>query len=198
MAKFKKSELFKKVEQFMIDSFGPNHISLPHLMRTAEWVKVLRPDADDALLIAAASHDIQRHTGDRPGRDDKELMDFDVDNYLTHHQEKGAEIMEEFLAKEGAAPEMVQKVKHLIARHELGGDDDQDLIKDADSLSFLEMLVDTFIKEKVPEFGFEDVKNKFEWMYSRISSDRAKKLAEPLFKDAMRKLNELGRERIAS
>ena len=191
MNEHQKSELFKKVEQFVIDSFGPNHISTPHLKKTADWLIKLRPDADEALLIAAISHDIQRAEGDRPAQTDKEYKDFDVNDYLTYHQEKGAAIMEEFLTKEGASPETVQKVRHLVSRHELGGDDDQNLIKDADSLSFLENNINPFIRDKIPEFGFDDVKKKFEWMFDRITSDKAKKLAEPFYKDAMRKLNEI-------
>ncbi|MFC1891702.1 DUF4202 family protein [Thermodesulfobacteriota bacterium] len=188
MNEFEKSELIKKVEQFLVDSFGPDHISTPHLKRTAYWARVLDPDADEAVLIAALSHDIQRAEGDRPAVTDEAFKDFNMENYLTYHQEKGGAIMEDFLIRSGASVELAKKVKYLISRHELGGNNEQDLIRDADSISFLENLVDSFIKEKVPDFGFEDVKKKFQWMFDRIGSDKAKQLAEPFFKDAMKKL----------
>ena len=96
--------------------------------------------------------------------------------------------MEDFLSRSNAPVELAKKVRHLISRHEVGGDKEQDLIRDADSISFLENLVDSFIKEKVPDFGFEDVKKKFQWMFDRIGSDKAKQLAEPFYKDAIKKL----------
>ena len=188
MKESEKSGLLKKVEQFLIDSLGPNHISTPHLKRTVYWVRVLDPDADEAVLIASLSHDIQRAEGGRPAVTDEAFKDFNREEYLTYHQEKGGVIMEDFLTRSGASAELAKKVNHLISRHELGGDKEQDLIRDADSISFLENLVDSFIKEKVPDFGFEDVKKKFQWMFDRIGSDEAKKLAEPFFKDAMKKL----------
>ena len=72
----------------------------------------------------------------------------------------------------------------------MGGDADQDLIKDADSLSFLENNVDPFIRYKIHEFGFDDVKKKFEWMFNRITSEKARELALPFYKDAMKKSEE--------
>lgn len=185
---FEKSELFKKVEQFLVDSFGPGHISIPHLKRTAYWARVLDPSAGEALLIAALSHDIQRAEGDRPAITDEAFKDFNVEDYLLYHQEKGGEIMEEFLIRSNEPAELAKEVRRLISRHEVGGDREQDILRDADSISFLENLVDPFIKEKVPDFGFEDVKKKFKWMFDRIGSDQAKQLAEPFYKEAMEKL----------
>jgi len=56
------SELYKKAEQFIIDSFTKiGEIGqIKHFLRTAYWMKELEPSADDALLIAAVSHDIER------------------------------------------------------------------------------------------------------------------------------------------
>ena len=188
MNEFEKSELFKKVEQFLVDSFGPNHITAPHLKRTAHWARALDPSVDEAVLIAALAHDIQRAEGDRPAVTDEAFKDFNVEDYLQYHQEKGGEIMEDFLIRSNAPVKLAKKVRRLISKHEVGGDREQDLLRDADSISFLENLVDSFIKEKVPDFGFEDVKKKFKWMFDRIGSDKAKQLAEPFYKEAMEKL----------
>jgi hypothetical protein len=188
MKRFEKSELFKKVEQFLIDSFGPNHITGPHLKRTVHWVRVLDLSADEALLIAALAHDIQRAEGDRPALTDEAFKEFNAEDYLRYHQEKGAEIMENFLTRSNAPEELAKKVNHLISKHEVGGDREQDLLRDADSISFLENLVDLFIEEKVSDFGFEDVQKKFRWMFDRIGSDKAKQLAEPFYNDAVKKL----------
>jgi hypothetical protein len=188
MDDLQKSELFKKVEQFLVDSFGPNHITAPHLKRTVHWARALDPSADEAVLIAALAHDIQRAEGDRPAVTDEAFKDFNVEDYLQYHQEKGGEIMEDLLIRSNAPAELAKKVNHLISKHEVGGDREQDLLRDSDSISFLENLVDLFIEEKVPDFGFEDVQKKFKWMFDRIGSDKAKQLAEPFYKDAVKKL----------
>lgn len=188
MDEFEKSELFKKAEQFLFDSFGPDHITDPHLKRTVYWARALDPAADEAVLIAALTHDIQRAEGDRPAITDEAFKDFNVEDYLQYHQEKGGEMMEDFLIRSNAPVELAKKVNHLISKHEVGGDREQDLLRDADSISFLENLVDLFIEEKIPDFGFEAVQKKFKWMFERIGSDKAKQLAEPFYKDALKKL----------
>ena len=54
-------DLYKKVEQFVQESFiEANKIETKHAARTVFWVKKLYPEADQALLIAAIAHDIER------------------------------------------------------------------------------------------------------------------------------------------
>ena len=54
--------IYNEVKQFVINSFNkakkPSQIK--HLERTVHWLKVLSPHADEALLVAAISHDIER------------------------------------------------------------------------------------------------------------------------------------------
>jgi hypothetical protein len=53
---------FKKVQKFVRDSFNkagsPSNIL--HHERTIYWIKRLKPEADEALLIAGLAHDIER------------------------------------------------------------------------------------------------------------------------------------------
>ena len=85
----------------------------------------------------------------------------------------------------------MKKVKRLVGRHEVGGDDDQNLLKDADSLSFLENNIDYFLDTKIVQVGLESVRKKFEWMYQRITSPKAGKLAEPFYRRAMMKVQRM-------
>ncbi len=91
-----------------------------HLERTADWVKILKPDADEVLLVAAVLHDIERaHKEHRPPevRNAEETRpDFSVRHvYMRFHEEEGARLSAEFLQKLNADPTLVAKVRELVA-----------------------------------------------------------------------------------
>lgn len=110
--------------------------------------------------------------------------------FFRPHEEKGAEIITEFLKKEGANQTLIKKVKLLISRHEEGGNEEQDFLKDADSLSFFENNIPSFLK-KAREQGKENIKKKFDWMFNRISSKNAKQIAKPWYEKAVKELEKL-------
>lgn len=174
--------LFERTQKFVDEAFGRHHI---HLERTGYWIKELYPKADEAMFVAAISHDIERAF--RKEEDKYNLISNQKD--LKEHQEGGAMIMGEFLEKEGLPLEFIQRVKMLISKHEEGGNDEQNILKDADSLSWLENNIDRWVKNMVPIKGKERVKRKFDWMYNRITSEKAKKIAEPWYKNGLKKLD---------
>ncbi|MEI6835765.1 MAG: DUF4202 family protein [Candidatus Falkowbacteria bacterium] len=180
------TNLYRQTEEFVDKVTGGS----PHLERTTFWLQKLKPDASEALLIAARSHDIERAF--RDGNYDKITNSdkgYQSEEHLSYHQAKGAEIMSKFLKEKGADRVLIHKVSELIANHEVGGDDDQNLIKDADSLSFFENNVELFLKEQIKKTNKEKVRDKFNWMFNRITSKRAKDLARPFFEDAIKKLD---------
>ena len=69
------SELFKKVDRFVRESFNDEGTYL-HSKRTVHWIKVLKPDADEALLIAGMSHDIERAFRDKGGIQDRRMKEY--------------------------------------------------------------------------------------------------------------------------
>lgn len=85
---------------------------------------------------------------------------------------------------------MIKTVNHLISKHELGGDADQNLLKDADSLSFFETNAEKFATEFIKELGKEKIKQKFDWMYERISSPQAKEWAKPMYEKYIKLLHQ--------
>jgi hypothetical protein len=183
---------YKKVEQFVIEKFskaGDDH-GIKHFLRTVYWIKVMKPDADEALLIAAIAHDIER--GDRKNNSYDKIKKFNKgfisDEHLSHHQNEGAKIIMEYLQKIGADKKLTERVRMLISKHEVGGNDDQNLLKDADSVSFFENNVEHFIAKKVNETSKEKVKDKFDWMFNRIISKKAKKIARPWYEEAIKRL----------
>ncbi|MBW2993145.1 DUF4202 domain-containing protein [Candidatus Woesearchaeota archaeon] len=184
--------LYKKVEKFVVDSFTkPNKVyQIKHFLRTAYWIKKLKPNADESLQIAAVAHDIERALR-REDMHKKKLKGYAGKEFLRPHQERGAEIIGDFLKKQGADKKLINKVKMLISRHEEGGNKEQNLLKDADSISFFENNVSFFLTEKVPEVGKAKVKEKFDWMFSRITSRKAKKIAKPWYEKALRDLESI-------
>lgn len=91
-------QIFNKVEQFVSDSFKKNNDTqgFKHLQRTAYWVKQLNPNADEALLTAAVSHDIERGFRN-PNFTTIKSKGFNDKEHLTYHQEEGARIIANYL-----------------------------------------------------------------------------------------------------
>jgi len=183
---------YTKVEIYVVDKFAVagDGIGRNHVLRTVHWMKVLRPDADEALLIAAVAHDIERAVRRHEFYDKvkKSAKGFKSDEHLTYHQEEGARIIGEYLQQIGAHSEKVERVRMLVSKHEVGGNEDQNLLKDADSISFFENVIGYFVEKKISELGREKVKDKFDWMYHRITSDRAKAYAREGYEKSLRKL----------
>lgn len=174
--------MLDKVRQFVVESFGKEN---PHLARTLYWIRELRPDASEELLIAALSHDIERAFN--PEAKDKKT--FNTIEEMSHHQTEGGRIMFEFLINEGYPETGAAKVQELISRHEVGGDDEQNLLKDADSISWLEVSAPKHIGKRL--FSKDELERKVAAMFVRISSSEAKKLAQPFYKRAVKMLEEM-------
>ncbi len=185
---------FDKARQFVVDSFKKSGSiqGLRHFDRTVYWIERLRPDADESLKIAAVAHDLERAFRD-PSKEpaNESSAGFKDDFFLKYHPEKGAEIMGNFLEEERAPKEMIERVKMLISKHEVGGDEDQNLLKDADSISYFENQIDHFITKRAEATSPEKVKAKFDWMYDRITSEKAKEIARPMYEEAVKKLSKL-------
>lgn len=145
----------------------------PHFERTVYWFEKFSPVFSEAHKIAAYAHDIERGI---KGERDKDYLSPD---FLKQHQEDGAVIIAEFLKQEGADETTIEKVKHLIRAHEVGGDAEQDALMDADSVSYFETNAEMFVTKKAPIEGYEKIKGKFDWMFNRIKSEMAREAARP-------------------
>ncbi len=185
--------IHKLTEQFVTESFlnaGRKH-EIRHLERTLYWLRRIYPQADDAMLIAAISHDIERaFRTNTISAKEKELGFINVHFYRIH-EEQGAEIMAAFLREHNQPGEFITKVYRLISRHEEGGDKEQNILKDADSLSFLENNINYFITNMIEVSGYDAVKEKICWMFDRITTPEARQLALPFYEDAVGELNKI-------
>ena len=142
------------------------------------------------MFIAAVAHDIERGFRNHAAYDKVKISDkgFRSDEHLTHHQKESAGMIGEYLQQIGADKRIIERVIMLVSKHEIGGNEDQNLLKDADSISFFETNVDYFVSKTVSEIGKEKVKDKFDWTFNRITSDKAKQFARQLYEGAIKKL----------
>jgi hypothetical protein len=83
---------------------------------------------------------------------------------------RSAKYLEQFLQERGHDSKLIEKVKRLVTRHEVGGDEESNLIKDADSISFFECNVPIYIQRN----GIEKARFKIKYMFDRVTSNKAK------------------------
>lgn len=165
-------DLYNKVVKYVDESFGGKK---PHFERAVYWYSKFIPNITEAHKIAAYAHDIERAFRDK----NKPTPDSFLDQfYQKYHPEKGAEIIGEFLKQNVVDAEIINKVKHLVGKHEIGGDFEQNALMDADAISFFETNAQHFVEERAPVEGYEKIKEKLNWMFDRINSEEHKKLAK--------------------
>jgi hypothetical protein len=164
--------------------------SIPHFERTLYWVKKLKPDADEALQIAAYGHDIER-----PIRVEASLTKINRvgwDKFYEEHQIDSEKIIKEFLSKHTKDKKIIDKVGFLVRHHEEGGIPESDVLMDADSLSYFEKNAPKHTTPKVvSSWGYALVKRKLNFMFNRISSEKAKDIARPMYEKAMSQLEKI-------
>lgn len=176
--------MLDRVRQFVTESFGKENL---HLERTLYWVEFLEPAASEELRLAAVSHDIERAFESET----REMKAYRTGDGQREHEEEGGRIMYDFLTRSGYAEAGAARVRELIARHETGGDAEQDLLRDADSLSWLEVSAPKHITKKM--FPKSEMEKKVDYMYARIGSSRAAELATPFYEEAKSLLGRMGK-----
>jgi hypothetical protein len=164
---------------------------------TGRWLLTLDPGASDPLLIAAVTHDMERHFpgGTQP---DKAAGKWDDEAYNREHCRRSAEIVGGWLREHGIPDGFVRAVQGPILEHEFGGSPEGDLIQAGDSLSFLEVnwrLASTWVIRG--ETSLEHALTKLDWMYERIRLERGRELALPYYEHALQATrDEVARSRL--
>jgi hypothetical protein len=177
--------IYHKVEKFVKETYrrAGKEKTIPHFERTVHWVEQLSPDSDEALQIAAFSHDIERAIyGDW-------VQGSTETDVLQKHGELSAEIIGGFLRTIDAEDAFISKVKKLVTGHEFFGNDEQNVLNEADCISYFEtrapIHVTVWPDQGVPK---AHIRKKFEFMYARLKTEKAIEIVKPLFKKAMDKL----------
>ena len=165
-----------------------------HLLKAEQWIQQLPPGASEEVLLAALTHDMERAFPgpDSPIQDPRRGADDPV--YLRAHSDRSARFVRNYLQEQGASQESIEQVVRLIQAHESGGGEEENLVQAADSLSFLEVNVDLFLRfleMDDPQWTREAIYATFTWMYERVQLEQARQLALPFYEEALRKLEHI-------
>ncbi len=146
-----------------------------HADNTLEWLLRLEPGSGEALQLAALAHDIDRAIEEVKVR----RADFDdYDVFKAAHASHGAELLHPMLIACNVAPEVVDEACRLVVIHEVGGDPDADLLKDADSISYFDVNLPLYFQRE----GWDETKRRSHWGYRRLSS-RAQQIVKQINHD---------------
>jgi hypothetical protein len=122
---------------------------LAHAELVSEWVRRLRPDADELLLLAARGHHLRRWQSPRSSYPEGRA------GYLRWRRdlsERQAEELGQLLGKEGYEAGDVERVRAIVRKRGLGTDADVQALEDALCLTFLEtQLGDLVAKTDEPK-----------------------------------------------
>lgn len=134
-----------------------------HSRSVLKWILRLKPDAGEALKIAALGHDVERAIESRKVK--RENYD-DYDEFKAAHASNSARILKEIMRECGVDDaQLIEQVYQLVCRHEVGGDPESDLLKDADAISFFEVNLPLYYERNTRE----ETKRRCEWGYRRLS-----------------------------
>ena len=141
-----------------------------HADNTLEWLLRLEPKADEALQLAALAHDIDRAVEEIKVK----RADFDdYDVFKAAHARHSAQLLRPILTACGVAGDIVDKACRLVEIHEVGGDPETDLLKDADAISYFDVNLSLYYQRE----GWVETKRRSLWGYRRLST-RARKIVD--------------------
>jgi len=134
---------------------------LLHAKNTLEWLLKLKPDADEALKIAALGHDIERAIEHRKVKR-KDYRSYD--GFKEAHALNSAGILEEIMKECNVRRELIDDICFLVSHHETGGTRRVDVLRDADSISFFHVNIPYYFVRN----GIEETKKRCLWGYKKL------------------------------
>jgi CDP-L-myo-inositol myo-inositolphosphotransferase len=146
-----------------------------HAKNTLEWLLKLKPDADEALKIAAYGHDIERAIENRKVRR-KEYKSYD--DFKKGHALNSANILKEIMDDCNVRRGLVNDVFNLVCHHETGGDG-ADVLSHADSISFFQVNLPYYFVRN----SLGDTKRRFIWGYKRLPDNLKRVVAKFDYQD---------------
>ncbi len=166
-------KLEKEIEEII--SKSPLDFDPGHSKKTLEWVFKLKPDANEALQIAALAHDMERGiTGITETYGLKDLSN--IKEFKRQHAKRSADIIADLMKKHDYDEEIIKRVKFLVEKHDEGGDDEElNILMDADSIAYFDYHVAMYYEKNGPE----KTKDKIKFIFEKISG-RAKDIIKNL------------------
>ena len=164
----------KKIEEIIEKSSVPEDPL--HSKNTLEWLLRLKPDADEALKIAALGHDIERAIEERKVKRE----DFsNFDEFKKAHALNSARIMAEIMKGYTISKELADDIFFLIAHHETGGDEMAEVLKEADTISYF----DVNLSHYYARHSVEETKRRVLWGYKKLSANLKEVVAKMNYSD---------------
>lgn len=159
-------ELFEKIksEILLITENSRAKTDTQHAKSVCNWVLKLKPESDYALQIAALAHDIERGVY-KNIKIDKKFEDYD--KHKQEHSQRSADLIKEILIKHNLNEDFISKVYNLVLNHEIGGDEETDILKKADSISYFQDNIDYYLEK----YGLDGTKLKIKYMFDRVDRD---------------------------
>lgn len=158
----------KKIEEIIAKSSVPEDSI--HSKNTLQWLLKLKPDADEALQIAALGHDIDRAIEERKTRREDYK---NYDDFKDAHASNSANILTEIMKECNISKELIDDLFSLVRHHETGGSSKTDILKDADSISYFDVNLPLYYARN----SVEETKQRSLWGYKRLS-DNLKKIVD--------------------
>ena len=147
-----------------------------HSENTLFWLLRLRPDADEALRIAALAHDIERAI------EDSKILREDYnsyDDFKDAHALNSAGILKKMMEDLNFDLRLCDDIYFLVTHHEKGGDERANLVKDADSISFFHTNLTLYLERN----GTKETKRRCIWGMRRLPGNLRKIVADFKFAD---------------
>ncbi|HEX7031201.1 MAG TPA: DUF4202 family protein [Gammaproteobacteria bacterium] len=134
-----------------------------HAEDTLAWVMRLKPDAGAALALAALGHDLDRV--------DKVAFvrraDFSsYDAFHDEHAYRAAARLRTLLDRCGVGGGIASRACWLVRHHESGGDEEADVLRDADNLSWFRVKLPAYLESE----GRRETQERCRWGYECLSS----------------------------
>jgi hypothetical protein len=175
----KKFKLLKKeVEDILAKS--PIDFDVVHSRLVLRHVLKLKPRASEALKIAAITHDIDRGvTGITETYDLKDPSKSALVEFKRQHAIRSAEAAVSLLKRYGYKKFVINEVKNLVKRHEVGGTPELNILMEADSLAYFDYNIPFYLRKNGPE----KARTKINFMYQRLSKQGQKIVQRMKFKN---------------
>lgn len=135
-----------------------------HAENTLAWLIHLKPDADEALRLAALGHDIERAIQTRRARKDRFST---FQEYKQAHAENSARIIRSILEECGMGKRLTERICRFVRLHETGGDESSNILRNADSLSYFQNNLPLYFDRN----GWSETKKRSMWGYARLSPE---------------------------
>lgn len=174
----------QKQDPRMVSLSGHDHPrEYLHSLKMRDWLEKLRPDAPDALRLAARANALKRWEIPRDAYPRTTTGYHQWRRALRAHH---AKIAAEILTKEGAGADLVAAVTDLILMKKFPADPNAQTLEDADCLTFLE----TKFHDYIPQWDEAKTIRILKGTISKMSP-RAVELAKTLAlsPDALRLIN---------